>query len=113
MAKEGATGRVVLLPLPMLRCRFSNRQIYTALGNILIALNPFELLEEVYTPELLLKYQAKYSDAAAPDAEPAVSSVVEVGNRMFTASLCSAMRANSPSPMRPSSLSWSTKRICR
>ena len=54
--------------LHALRCRFSNRQIYTALGNILIALNPFELLEEVYTPELLLKYQAKYSDAAAPDA---------------------------------------------
>jgi len=39
-----------------LRARFKGDKIYTYIGNILIAVNPFKMLP-IYTPEILEKYK--------------------------------------------------------
>lgn len=54
------------LILHTLKARFQTNQIYTNVGTILIALNPYKRITELYTPESISQYQSRGSKHVAP-----------------------------------------------
>jgi myosin heavy subunit len=39
-----------------LKLRFAEDEIYTSIGDILVSVNPFKMLEEMYTPDMVNEY---------------------------------------------------------
>lgn len=52
--------------LENLQKRFSHDIIYTYIGNVLISVNPFKPIKDIYSPETLNSYRGKYPYEQAP-----------------------------------------------
>ena len=99
--------------LENLRKRFSDELIYTYIGHVLIAMNPYRMIKDLYTDQTLRRYRGKY-----PYEEPPhVYAVADDMYRHMLSEACShcviISGESGPGRRRRASLSCSMWRRCR
>lgn len=65
--------------LHAIRERYKKNNIYTNFGDILIAINPYQLVQGSYTPDIMEQYQAKHTVG-----KPAAPHIYDVAHRIYS-----------------------------
>lgn len=72
-----------------LRVRYEQRHIYTRAGPVLVAVNPFESLQGLYTPELAVRYAEAAEEEARRSSQPSSPAlpphIFETASRAYSA----------------------------